>query len=88
MPPLSIKPDAYRLVFSIYYQNRDAAKFVDAIFNETATLVPATDLGIDADMMLLAGGAAAPILSCCQQHNPEGRTRILSCLSGDGDKAE
>mmetsp|Transcript_2388 Transcript_2388/g.7796 ORF Transcript_2388/g.7796 Transcript_2388/m.7796 type:complete len:249 (+) Transcript_2388:50-796(+) len=59
VPPLSIKPDAYRLVFSIYYQNRDAAKFVDAIFNETASLVPATDLGIDADMMLLAGGAAA-----------------------------
>lgn len=59
VPPASIKPGEYRLVFGIHYQNRDNAKFVDIVFNETAALIPASSKGASSDTLVLGAGVAA-----------------------------
>lgn len=59
VPPTTVKPGEYRLVFTAHYQNRDMANFVDAVFNETAELVPASSEGLSLDMLLLGGGVVA-----------------------------
>lgn len=58
VPPTTMKPGEYRLVFTAHYENRDMARFVDAMFNETAELVPASSKGLSLDSLLLGSGVA------------------------------
>jgi len=59
VPPTSLKPGEYRLTCAIHYQNRDMARFVDVIFNETVTLVPLTRGVMSSDTLLLGSSVIA-----------------------------
>jgi hypothetical protein len=59
VPPTAMKPGEYRLVFMAHYQSRDMTKFVDAVFNKTAELKPASSKGLSLDTLLLGGGVVA-----------------------------
>jgi len=60
-PKEETPPGQYKLVFSVFYNNRDKDQFNDTVYEEAAELVPAPP-SFDAQLKMIQGGIGAVFL--------------------------